>query len=147
MAETRFTTLMAGVANSGTLNITVPTPTATINTCRIKVLCPSNIFFDINDNNFTITTVTGISEISSNNSLGLSVSPNPFTETFTINARNLGEDATLTITNVLGQILKKENVAGGNFSKEYNLSSYDSGIYFVTIKTKEHQSVARIIKQ
>lgn len=142
-----FTTLMAGVANSGTLNITVPTPTATINTCRIKVLCPSNIFFDINDNNFTITTVTGISEISSNNSLGLSVSPNPFTETFTINAPNLGEDATLTITNVLGQILKKENVAGGNFSKEYNLSSYDSGIYFVTIKTKEHQSVARIIKQ
>ncbi|MBK7666578.1 MAG: hypothetical protein IPJ32_04080 [Sphingobacteriaceae bacterium] len=103
-----FTTLIAGVANSGTLNITVPTPTATINTCRIKVLCPSNIFFDINDNNFTITTVTGISEISSNNSLGLSVSPNPFTETFTINARNLGEDATLTITNVLGQILKKK---------------------------------------
>ncbi|MBK7669104.1 MAG: T9SS type A sorting domain-containing protein [Sphingobacteriaceae bacterium] len=142
-----FTTLMAGVANSGTLNITVPTPTATINTCRIKVLCPSNIFFDINDNNFTITTVTGLNELSSNNVLGLSVSPNPFTETFTINARNLGDDATLTITNVIGQILKKENVTGGNFSKEYNLSSFDSGIYFVTIKTKEHQSVARIIKQ
>ncbi|MBK7666579.1 MAG: T9SS type A sorting domain-containing protein [Sphingobacteriaceae bacterium] len=27
------------------------------------------------------------------------------------------------------------------------MSAYDSGIYFVTIKTKEHQSVARIIKQ
>lgn len=142
-----FTTLMAGVANSGTLNITVPTPTATINTCRIKVLCPSNIFFDINNANFTITTVTGINELSSNNVLGLSVSPNPFNETFTINARNLGDEATLSITNVLGQVLKKESVSGSSFRKEYNLSSYDSGIYFVTLKTKEHQSVARIIKQ
>jgi hypothetical protein len=110
-------------------------------------LCPSNIFFDINNANFTITTVTGINELSANNVLGLSVSPNPFTESFTINARNLGDEATLSITNVLGQILKKESVSGGSFSKEYNLSAYDSGIYFVTLKTKDHQSVARIIKQ
>ena len=142
-----FSTLMAGVANSGTLNITVPTVTATINTCRIKVLCSSNIFFDINDNNFTITNTTGINEVSSNNALGLSVSPNPFSETFTINARNLGDEATLSITNILGQTLKKEVISGNNFSKEYNLSAYDSGIYFVTLKTKNHQSVARIIKQ
>ena len=141
-----FTMLNAGVPNTGTLNITVPTPTATIATCRIKILCPTNIFFDINDKNFTITTATGISELSSNNSLGLSVSPNPFSETFTVKARNLGDDATLSITNVLGQVLKKESVSGG-LSKEYDFSAYDSGIYFVTLKTKDHQSVARIIKQ
>ncbi len=141
-----FTMLSAGVPNTGSLTVTVPTPTATVTTCRIKIICPTNIFFDINDKNFTITTVTGINELSSNNVLGLSVSPNPFNESFTINARNLGDDATLTITNVLGQVLKKENVSG-SLNKEYNLSSYDSGIYFVTLKTKEHQSVARIIKQ
>lgn len=144
---TTFTMLNAGVPNTGSLTITVPTPTATIATCRIKIICPTNIFFDINDKNFTITTVTGINELSANNVLGLSVSPNPFNETFTINARNLGDDAILTITNVLGQVLKKENISGGSLSKEYNFSSYDSGIYFVTLKTKEHQSVARIIKQ
>ena len=142
-----FTMLMAGVANSGTLNITVPTPTATINTCRIKVLCPSNIFFDINDNNFTITTVTGISAISSNNSLGLSVYPNPFNENITIKAANIGDEATVTITDVLGKILRSETVSGNTLNKEYNLSNYYSGIYFVTIKTKNHQSVARVIKQ
>jgi hypothetical protein len=143
---TTFTMLNAGVPNTGSLTITVPTPTATITTCRIKVICPTNIFFDINDKNFTITTVTGINELSSNNALGLSVSPNPFNESFTINARNLGDDATLSITNVLGQVLKKENVSG-SLNKEYNFSNYDSGIYFVTLKTKDHQSVARIIKQ
>jgi hypothetical protein len=143
---TTFTMLNAGVPNTGSLTVTVPTPTATVTTCRIKIICPTNIFFDINDKNFTITTVTGINELSSNNVLGLSVSPNPFSESFIINARNLGDEATLTITNVLGQVLKKENVSGG-LNKEYNFSSYDSGIYFVTLKTKEHQSVARIIKQ
>lgn len=142
-----FTMLNAGVPNTGSLTITVPTPTATIATCRIKILCPTNIFFDINDKNFTITTVTGINEISSNNALGLSVSPNPFNETFTINARNINDEATLIITNVLGQTLKKENVPAGTFNKEYDFSSYNSGIYFVTLKTKEHQSVARVIKQ
>lgn len=144
---TTFTMLSAGVPNTGSLTVTVPTPSVTITTCRIKIICPTNIFFDINDKNFTITTVTGINELSANNVLGLSVSPNPFNETFTINARNISDEATLTITNVLGQSLKKENISAGSFNKEYDFSSYSSGIYFVTLKTKEHQSVARIIKQ
>jgi hypothetical protein len=144
---TTFTTLMAGVPNTGTLNITVPTPTATINTCRIKVLCPSNVFFDINDNNFTITTVTGISALSSNNNLGLSVYPNPFNESINIKAANISDETTLIITDVLGKVLKSEKLSGTTLNKEYDLSAYHSGIYFVTLKTKDHQSVARIIKQ
>lgn len=144
---TTFTMLNAGVPNTGSLTITVPSPSVTITTCRIKVICPTNIFFDINDKNFTITTVTGVNELSANNALGLSVSPNPFGETFTINARNISSEAMLTITNVLGQIIKKETVLPGAFTKEYDFSSYNSGIYFVTIKSKDHQSVARIIKQ
>ncbi len=144
---TTFSTLMAGVPNTGTLNITVPTPTATINTCRIKVLCPTNIFFDINDNNFTITTVTGISALSNNNNLGLSVYPNPFNESITIKAANISDETLLTITDVLGKVLKSEKLSGNTLNKEYDLGSYHSGIYFVTLKTKDHQSVARIIKQ
>lgn len=144
---TTFTTLMAGVPNTGTLNITVPTTTANISTCRIKILCPTNIFFDINDNNFTITTVTGINEVSSNNVLGLFVSPNPFNETFTINAGNIGEDAVISITDVLGKVIKSEAVSGTYLRKDYDLSTYSNGVYFVTLKTKNNQSVARIIKQ
>jgi len=144
---TTFTTLMTGVPNTGTLNITVPTVTATINTCRIKVLCPTNIFFDINDNNFTITTVTGISALSINNNLGLSVYPNPFNESITIKAANISDETLLIITDVLGKVLKTEKLSGTNLNKDYDLSNYHSGIYFVTLKTKDHQSVARIVKQ
>ena len=142
-----FTTLMAGVPNTGTLNITVPTVTANITTCRIKIECANNIFFDINNFNFTISNTTGINEISSNNVLGLYVAPNPFNETISINAGNIGDDATISITDVLGKVIKSETVSGTYLRKEYDLSAYGSGVYFVILKTKNNQSVARIIKQ
>ena len=53
----------------------------------------------------------------------------------------------IDITDILGKIIKQEGISSSTLSKEYNLSNYESGIYFVTLKTKNHQSVARIIKQ
>lgn len=142
-----FSMLAAGVPNNGSALITVPSVTATISTCRIKVICPTNIFFDINDNNFTITSTVGMNEISANNALGMSVAPNPFNETVRISARNLESDAVISIIDVLGKVIKQETISTTTLSKEYNLSNFDNGVYFVVIKTKSHQSVARIIKQ
>jgi hypothetical protein len=144
---TTFTMLAAGVPNNGSALITVPTPTATVSTCRIKVVCPTNVFFDINDRNFTITISTGINEVSSNNALGLSVAPNPFEGTIRVSARNLDSDAVISIVDILGKVVKQENISSASLSKEYDLSQLDNGVYFVVLKTKSHQSVARIIKQ
>jgi hypothetical protein len=142
-----FSTLAAGVPNNGSALITVPSVTSTVSTCRIKVVCASSIFFDINNANFTITSTVGVKELSSNNPLGLSVSPNPFNETIRINARNLGSDAVLSVVDVLGKEVILDNISAGNLNKEYNLGALDSGVYFIVIKTKDHQSSARIIKQ
>lgn len=145
---TTFTILQNNVANTGSLTITVPTVTANINTCRIKIECPSNIFFDINDNNFSITTVTGIKELSSNNVLGLTVSPNPFNSNIFVSARNIDSDyAVISIVDVLGKTIKQETIYGNGFNKEFDLSSVDNGVYFITVKSANHKSVARIIKQ
>lgn len=145
---TTFTMLQNNVANTGSLTITVPTVTANINTCRIKIECPSNIFFDINDNNFSITTVTGIKELSSNNVLGLTVSPNPFNSNIFVSARNIDSDyAVISIVDVLGKTIKQETIYGNSFNKEFDLSSINNGVYFITVKSANHQSVARIIKQ
>lgn len=145
---TTFTSLMNNVANTGSLTITVPTVTASINTCRIKIECPGNIFFDINDNNFSILTVTGINELSSNNALGLIVAPNPFSESVFVSARNIdSENAVVTITDVLGKIIRQEVIIGNSFNKEFDLHTVDNGVYFITVKSPNHQSVARIIKQ
>ncbi|HRD37795.1 MAG TPA: T9SS type A sorting domain-containing protein, partial [Bacteroidia bacterium] len=125
------------------------TVTANITTCRIKIECPTNIFFDINDFNFTITaTTTGINQISSQNMLGLSVAPNPFTSVITINAANRsGEAALITVTDLLGKIILQESAEGTGIHKELNLQNVESGIYFISIKTKSHQAVAKVIKQ
>ena len=54
-----FTTVLANTPNDGSQSITVPVQSVTKTTCRIKVECEGNIFFDISNNNFTITLGTG----------------------------------------------------------------------------------------
>ncbi len=48
------TTLVAGVPNNGSANVTAPNVAST--TARVQVACANNIFFDISNTNFTITT-------------------------------------------------------------------------------------------
>ncbi|TMI65701.1 MAG: secretion protein [Bacteroidetes bacterium] len=50
-----FTTLLASTPNDGTQSVTLPALPTTFSTCRIKVESVGNIFFDINNTNFTIT--------------------------------------------------------------------------------------------
>lgn len=142
-----FTMLQNNVANTGSLTITVPTVTTNINTCRIKIECPSNIFFDINDFNFAVTTVTGINEVSTVNLLGLSVAPNPFTKNVLVSANTTESESEIFITDLLGKVILKEQITGRQFTKELDLNLLNSGMYFVTLKSGKNQSVARIIKQ
>lgn len=142
-----FTMLQNNVANTGSLTITVPTVTTNINTCRIKIECPSNIFLDINDFNFAVTTVTGINEVSTVNLLGLSVAPNPFTKNVLVSANTTESESEIFITDLLGKVILKEQITGRQFTKELDLNLLNSGMYFVTLKSGKNQSVARIIKQ
>lgn len=52
-----FTTLVASTPNDGTEAITIPNTPST--TARVKIEAVGNIFFDISNTNFTITTGTG----------------------------------------------------------------------------------------
>ena len=51
-----YTLLLANTPNDGTQSITVPNTPST--TCRIMVRCSNGYFFDISNNNFTITAAT-----------------------------------------------------------------------------------------
>jgi hypothetical protein len=50
-----FSTLIASTPNDGTQTVTLPVLPTTASACRIKVESVGNIFFDINNTNFTIT--------------------------------------------------------------------------------------------
>ncbi|MCE3258417.1 MAG: C-terminal target protein, partial [Bacteroidetes bacterium] len=135
--------------NDGTELISVPTVSATIATCRIKVEAKGNVFFDISNSNFTISTAVGISEASKNNPVGLSVYPNPFTNEIFVAAGNLSglSPTTLKVVDVLGKTILVHNYTGKTeLNETLNLGELSKGVYFISITNNNKHSVHRIVK-
>jgi hypothetical protein len=145
-----FTTLVANTANDGIEVITVPTLTADVTTCRIKVEAVGNVYYDINQPNFTIAAnVTGISEVSGNNSLAVNVYPNPFDGKINLKVGALSAEVntTVKIVDVLGKTLKVLNYGKVNLlSEELDLTTFEKGVYFITVSNAGTQTTARVIK-
>jgi hypothetical protein len=139
--------------NNGFLAITVPTLSATVNTCRMKVEAAGNIFYDISNNNFTISNgavnTTGIKQVSQNNPIGLMVWPNPFSSQINFVVGNLNNKNTtlLTLMDVLGKTIVQYNFSNKSELKEMiDLSSLTKGIYFLKVNNDHNQSVHRVVK-
>lgn len=146
---TTFNILVPNTPNDGSEIVTVPSLTLTNNACRIKVAAIGNIFFDISDNNFTISAGDNIKEIFSKNIFSLKASPNPVNESVNISAVNLdpSDESVLTITDILGRTVKTDQFRSDHLFKSYNLENMDAGIYFITLINDNYHSVVRIIKQ
>jgi hypothetical protein len=147
---TTFSMLVANTPNDGVETITVPTLSANVSTCRIKVEAVNNVYYDINQPNFTITgTITAVSELSKDNALGMSVYPNPFENTFRLAVPALSQEANteLVIKDVLGKTIKTITYEKVNLiNEEVDLNGFDAGIYFVIVRNNGQQSSARVIK-
>ncbi|WP_317899588.1 reprolysin-like metallopeptidase [Aurantibacillus circumpalustris] len=149
-----YSTLQYSTLNNGILNLTVPTLSATINTCRIKVEAAANIFYDISNNNFTISNGTpvntvGIKQVSQVNSMGLNVWPNPFTNKLNFTVANLNaKNATqVKVIDVLGKIIQEYSYTNKSELKEsIDLSGLNNGVYFIKVLNNNNQSVHRIVK-
>lgn len=146
-----FTTLLSNVANSGSQLITVPTLTATISTCRIRVESVGNVFFDISNNNFTITAGTiGIATNMVSNNMAMQLAPNPANDQLTILLYGLknGEKNNIRIYDLLGNVVLKDEIQGKeNISLQYNISNFASGMYMVEVSGQGTKAVSRLIKQ
>lgn len=147
---TTFSTLINNVSNNGSHLITVPTLSTTISTCRIKVEAIGNIFFDINNNNFTITAgAAGINTIATTN-MSMQVFPNPANEQIQINLSGLSksEKSSLLIYDMLGKILIRDNLIGKeNYELSYDISQFSKGIYIVEVLCTNKKAVSRLVKQ
>lgn len=150
-----YSVLVPSTPNDGAEMIIAPTLTTTIITCRIKVESIGNVFYDIGNFNFTISTDNpgqgdvGINQLSRNNPMGLSIWPNPVSNQFTFSAGGLSADAItkLEVLDVLGKIMFQNEYQSRNELKEtVDLSDFSNGIYFVKITNNNKQSVSRILK-
>ena len=144
-----FTTLMNGVANSGSQVITVPTLTATIATCRMKIESVGNVFFDINDKNFTITAAAGIANYASA-TINMRLVPNPANDQVQINLSGLNrtEKNNLVIYDMLGNVVMKDVLSGKeNYEMTYDISQFSKGVYIVEVVGSNKKAINRLIKQ
>jgi hypothetical protein len=146
---TTYTVLNNSTPNDGSEIITVPTLTTTISTCRIKIESKGNIFYDISNNDFEISTNVGINQISKNNPVGLAVWPNPFTNQLSLTAGNLKNESLtdLKIIDVLGKSVYQSSFSNKTeLNETLDLSGLSDGVYFISITNNNNQGVYRIIK-
>lgn len=146
---TTFSVLVASTPNDGSQIVSVPLVPATINTCRIKIESVGNVFYDIDDFNFTIAKATAINSVSQNNPIGLAVWPNPFSDQINFSVGNLNNavPTTVTVMDVLGKVVLKNTYSNKQELKELiDLSSVNKGLYFIKVSNDSNQSVYRIVK-
>lgn len=100
---------------------------------------------DVSSANFGVTMV-GIGEPKSN--LSLSIYPNPTAGMLAIQSSSIheGEKVTIYVLNMLGEIVKMDNLAW-NGKTFINTASLTPGIYSIQIKTTNGLSVKKFIKK
>ena len=148
---TTFSLVLAGTPNDGSEAIVMPNVVGTISTCRVKVESVGNIFFDINDKNFTISSVVGLNSMVSASNIGLNLYPNPFSSSVKIEVfGNSSLDASKTAIHVydlIGNLVKSEVIKlTENFSKVYDFSDLANGTYIVEVTDGKQKAVTRLIK-
>jgi hypothetical protein len=145
-----FTTVLANTPNDGSQAILVPQQPTTKTTCRIKVEAAGNIFFDIDDNNFTITSTVGIKELSSNNTVGMQLVPNPAQDQLQLSVYGLNKNITthLTVYDMLGNIVMNDVFSGKEqINQNYALTSLSKGVYIIEIRNEQQKAISRLVKQ
>ena len=144
-----YSLVLANTPNDGTQAVVMPNISST--TCRVKVESVGNIFFDLNDKDFTITISNGLNQYANVTGLSIQFYPNPFSSSVKIDvtaAYHLEVDkATINVYDILGHIVRSESIKlTENFSKVFDFSSLANGSYIVEVTDGKQKSVARLIK-
>lgn len=138
-------TLASSVPNSGSYTVTLPNLTTT--TARIMVKPVNNVFFDISNKNFTISSPQGLSDNPIENQ-SVSVFPNPTEGVFTFSwAGSYKGDVDVMITDVTGRMVaqKKLYKSEAGLIESFDLSNFGKGIYTLVAQTPEGNAVREVV--
>jgi hypothetical protein len=143
-------TLKSNTPNDGSEIVNLPM--VSTSTARIKVEAADNIFFDISNTNFTISTVSGISNIG-NEPLTFKLSqnfPNPFNPSTMINFVIPQKSVvSLNVYDISGKLVERlinnEIKTEGSYSYELDGSRLSSGIYYYRITAGNFTETKKMI--
>ena len=122
--------------SSGRISTYVTCSTAGIATYRYYVSTDGQTFIDSVD-----LIVTNVLSLEEKPSLSVNVAPNPASDYISIKATG-ANNASVTIVDVLGNVVLKETVVGSN-GKKINVTKFRNGIYFVMVEAEGAKAVTR----
>jgi len=122
--------------NTGSAEITVPNPPATITTARFKVKGHNNVFFNVNRQNFTVTnnphdSISAYVAGTKPNTTTLSVFPVPASGILHIQT-GIASTTDIAIFNATGQEVWQGAV---NSRKEISVTNWAKGVYYLIARS------------
>lgn len=147
-AGVSFFPVVTDTENDGIASVPVPPVSAPVSTCRIRIECANNIFFDINDFNFAISDIVSNDPMANAHAPRLLLSPNPSSASLSVSVEqlqysNLGK---IILSDLSGKEIKTEYYSGTMYQTLWNLESFPDGIYFIRVVSEQGNTVQKLIK-
>ncbi|MGG1923934.1 reprolysin-like metallopeptidase [Chryseobacterium sp. NRRL B-14798] len=140
------TLILASTPNDGSEAVTIPNVNTT--QARIMVAAETNVFYNINPVNFTITQTLGVNETAANKDVFV-VYPNPSKGLLNVKFTNSNEVYDITVYDVSGKLVFTQANNKLNYDKTgtFDLSHLVQGDYMIKVKSKNLEKTIKWIKE
>ncbi|PXW12570.1 putative secreted protein (Por secretion system target) [Chryseobacterium sp. CBTAP 102] len=138
--------ILASTPNDGSETITIPNVNTT--QARIMVAAETNVFYNINPVNFTITQTLGVNETVANKDVFV-VYPNPSKGLLNVKFTSSNEVYDITVYDVSGKLVFTQANNKLNHDKKgtFDLSHLVKGDYLIKVKSKNLEKTIKWIKE
>ncbi|PXW12568.1 putative secreted protein (Por secretion system target) [Chryseobacterium sp. CBTAP 102] len=140
------TLILASTPNDGSEAVTIPNVNTT--QARIMVAAETNVFYNINPINFTITQTLGVNEAAANKEVFV-VYPNPSKGLLNVKFTNSNEVYDITVYDVSGKLVftQANNKLNHDKTGTFDLSHLVQGDYLIKVKSKNLEKTIKWIKE
>jgi hypothetical protein len=143
---TSYTVIVPSTPNDGSQTVTVPVVSNEINTCRIKIQCRNNIFYDVSDNDFTISNDPEVGILDSPiRNQNVRLWPSPFSSHIYIGSADKKDQAfRYEVTNILGSEIMH---GSSRYGDKILIPPSAQGVYLLKIFDGENQYLFKAIRE
>lgn len=147
-AGVSFFPVVTDTENDGIASVPVPPVSAPVSTCRLRIECANNIFFDINDFNFAISDIVNNDPLANAQAPKLLLSPNPSSSKLTVSVEQLqyAKQGRIILIDLSGKEIKAEEYSGTMYQTHWDLEAVPDGVYFVRVVSELGNTVQKLIK-